>query len=233
MMQKLSETALKQVMPAIDAIKKHPFNTQLANGTLDKSLFTYYIEQDTLYLKDFARSLALLAARVPTPYTKIFLSFSEGALIAEQEVVHQFFRDTLSAKNTGKLSPATLMYTSYLLRTCATEAVEIGIASTLPCFWIYNIIGQSILKQTTIKEKNPYWRWIETYASEDFTHTTHQAISIFDEMASTACQNTQKLMLDAFHKSTLLEWHFWNDAYHLKTIDDLTLFYPSKENYLT
>ena len=34
--------------------------------------------------------------------------------------------------------------------------VEIVIASILPCFWVYKIVGQSIAQNTNIESQNPY-----------------------------------------------------------------------------
>jgi thiaminase/transcriptional activator TenA len=59
-------------------------------------------------------ALLLLPQKPPLKFVKDFLSFSDGALIAEQEVVHSFFRHTFNLQETGKLTPATLSYTSYL-----------------------------------------------------------------------------------------------------------------------
>ena len=126
-MTKLSETALTKCQLIIQAIKDHPFNKELANGSLNIEKFAYYIEQDTMYL--------------PLKFVKDFLSFSDVALIAEQEVAHSFFRHTFNLQETGKLTPATLSYTSYLLQVSSMAPVEIAIASVLQCFWVYKIVG--------------------------------------------------------------------------------------------
>ena len=218
-MKKLSEKALSQCGDVIDAIKKHPFNTELANGSLNRETFAYYIEQDAIYLRDFAKSLALIAGKVPVEFMKDFISFSEVALIAEQEVVHKFFKNTFNLKETGKLTPATLSYTSYLLQVAHMAPVEVAIASILPCFWVYNLVGQSI-SQNADTAQNPYKQWIETYAGEEFSKIVQRAIDIFDEVARSASENVRTQMLEAFYKSTVLEWHFWNDAYN-NTVFDL------------
>ena len=44
-----------------DAILAHPFNTELAAGTLNSDRFTYYVQQDELYIKVYARALAQVA----------------------------------------------------------------------------------------------------------------------------------------------------------------------------
>ncbi len=222
-MTKISEIAWQKSAPIIRAIKEHPFNLELAAGNLAMDKFAYYIEQDTLYLRDFARSLAMIAARAPLEFVRDLLSFSDAALIAEQEVVHGFFREAFNLQETGKLTPATLAYTSYLLQLSSTAPLEVAIAAVLPCFWVYREIGISIAADTALTaEKNPYLRWIETYSSEEFGEGVKKAINIFDAVAALAAIPIQNQMIDAFYKSVVLEWHFWNDTYHKVIFDKLT-----------
>ncbi len=227
-MTKLSKIALEKCTGVIQAIKTHPFNIELADGSLPRSSFAFYIEQDTVYLKDYAKSLAMIASKVPLKFTKDFLNFSENALIAEQEVVHHFFRKHYQLKETGQIAPATLCYTSYLLQTCSIGTVETAIAAVLPCFWVYRIVGQYIAQNTNMDSPNPYKKWVETYSSEAFSKDVERAIDIFDEMAQSASENARQSMLDAFYKSTVLEWHFWNDSYH-QTVFDSFINSPGTE----
>jgi thiaminase/transcriptional activator TenA len=221
-MKKLSEIALEKSALIIAAIMEHPFNKELANGSLNKNKFAYYIEQDAIYLQDYARSLAVIAAKAPLKFAKDFLSFATGALIAEQEVVHNFFRQTFNLQQTGKRTLATIAYTSYLLQVSSIAPAEIAIAAILPCFWVYKIVGQSIAQNTDIASQNPYKKWIETYSSAAFSDSVARAINIFDAVAISASDVVRDLMLDAFYKSTVLEWHFWNDSYNQNVFDIVT-----------
>ena len=47
------------------AILQHPFVRGLTDGSLPREAFRFYAVQDALYLRDFARSLALAGARAP------------------------------------------------------------------------------------------------------------------------------------------------------------------------
>lgn len=135
--------------------------------------------------------------------------------------MHGFFRHKFNLKETGKITPATLSYTSYLLHKSSVEYVEIGIASVLPCFWVYSIVGKNIVKNTKLDFYNPYKEWIEAYSGKEFTDSVNLAINVFDEVALLVAAGVQDLMMDAFYKSTVLEWHFWNDAYDLSVFDHL------------
>ena len=83
--KKLSEKAWSLSKSVIQAIKNHPFNQELMKGTLARDKFAYYIEQDTLYLQDFARCHALLASKASLEDMKSFLTYSNQSLIVEQE----------------------------------------------------------------------------------------------------------------------------------------------------
>ena len=218
---KLSEIAWAKASPIYQEILEHPFNRGLRDGTLSQEIFNYYIEQDSSYLKDFARALAMLAARCQSlSLIETFLKFSQEALVAEQTLVHQFFREKGGYKETNQITRANLAYTSYLLQLSALEPVEVGVAAVLPCFWIYREVGLSITNNSVAN--NPYERWISTYSGEEFSRSVDDAIHIFDSLAEEASEAIRQRMCDAFYKSSVLEWHFWEDAYHMKAFDDLT-----------
>lgn len=217
---KLSEIAWQRATPIIHQILNHPFNQALAEGRLAPSTFAYYLEQDSLYLQDFARCHALIAARIPSAYARQFLHFAESVFIAEQDLVHRYFKKEFAFNDTGLLAPATLSYTSYLLQTCSLSPVEVAVASVLPCFWVYRETGCFIARQARVD--NPFYRWIETYASDEFSLDVEQAIAIFDELAAHAPEELRVNMVKAFYNSTCLEWHFWNDAYHHRVFDSLS-----------
>lgn len=220
---KLSTRAWTSSEDVYNAIIQHPFNQELMKGKLSQDKFAYYIEQDSLYLQDFARCHGIIASKIPLEYVRTFLKYADYTFITEQEVVHQFFKKIFGFKETGLLMPATLSYTSYLLRCCVVEPVEVAVAAVLPCFWIYREVGLFIIKHSNTN--NPYRRWIETYASEDFGKSVEEAINIFDNLALNASQNIKQKMLDAFYKSVCLEWHFWNDAYEMRAFDSMRFSY--------
>jgi len=212
---KLSTQAWNHSLRAYESIKAHKFNQELTYGTLALDKFSYYIEQDCLYLEDFARSLALIASKISSTYVRKFLNYAEGSLIAEQEVVHSFFEKKFEFTKSNEITPATLNYTSYLLRMCALEPVEVGIAAILPCFWVYREIGKNIAQYSN--KDNPFAQWIVTYSSHEFSDAADEAVKIFDEYGQKASDDIKAKMINTFYNSVCLEWHFWNDAYY-KTV---------------
>src|SRR5579863_4870320 len=81
------------VQPVLFSICQHPFNIELAKGTLSRNKFIYYLEQDALYLAEFFRALTLIGARVKHHgYAKQFLEFALEALNAEKILHADYLR---------------------------------------------------------------------------------------------------------------------------------------------
>jgi thiaminase/transcriptional activator TenA len=203
--------------PIYQSILAHPFNQELAQGTLAKDRFNYYIIQDAHYLSIFAKAIALVAAKLSLREEIVILhDFIQGALVAEQQV-HTHFVPEVHERQSGR-SPACLSYCHYLLSQCALQPAEIGVAALLPCFWIYQKVGAHILQ--ICSADNPYQRWIGTYTSEDFKQAVDRMLAIFNRLANEASEGTRLGMRQAFYESSMLEWHFWNDAYAGRRIED-------------
>lgn len=210
---KFSECLWQAILPIYQQILRHPFNAELAEGTLDEKRFIFYMEQDSYYLINFSRALAFIAGRALSSKTiHQFLNFSLGALVAEREL-HASFLPSNYNYDRIEPSPSCMAYTQYLISTAATAPLEEAMAAVLPCFWIYRDVGRNIV--TYCMHANPYARWIETYSSQEFSDGTDQAISLLDELASHCSIETLERMKKAFEYSSLFEWHFWDDAYKM------------------
>lgn len=209
----------KHAEPLFKAILHHPFNQELMKGSLALDKFAYYLEQDSFYLQEFARAHALVASRAPVQFLGTFLKFAGDSLIAEHELVHQYYQSLYQFQKTGRRSLATVAYTSYLLATCHHASIETAMASLLPCFWIYREVGLTIAKQSSMN--NPFKRWIETYSDDKFSESVDEMISIIETMAQNTSDHVRSDMKTAFYNSTALEWHFWDAAYRLDALDNL------------
>lgn len=215
---KFSECLWQATFPIYQQILRHPFNAELAEGTLGEKRFIFYMEQDSYYLISFSRALALIAGRAVSSNTiRQFLSFSLGALVAERELHASFLPSNYSCDRIEP-SPSCMAYTQYLIATAATAPLEEAVAAVLPCFWIYREVGRHIAVHCM--HGNPYMRWIETYSSQEFSDGTDQAISLLDELAGQSSTEALERMKKAFKYSSLFEWHFWNDAYEMSVFRD-------------
>lgn len=205
-----SQHLWESITPLYQNILNHPFNLELAKGTLEKKRFQFYMQQDAYYLIHFSKALMHIASRVHCTHTmRHFLGFAEGALVTERQLHAQF----LNLEDTLEPSLSCLAYTHYLTAVCTTGSIEEAIAAVLPCFWIYKEVGQHIARKA--KKINPYRAWIETYSCPNFSQATQTAIQIMDEIVEGSSKKVFGQIEKAFITSSYFEWYFWDDAYKM------------------
>lgn len=206
-----------QVAHLMSKIYTLPFNQELANGTLPLEKFTFYLAQDALYLADYSKALALTAGRLPQNHqTELFIQFAMDAMKAERDLHLNILKKYAVAEPLkSEQSPFCFMYSNYLLKMAHSAPVEEAVASLLPCFWVYQQVGQWALAQKTVN--NPYQDWIDLYASPEFNTSVDLAINTLNELAETASAQTTENMLMAFQRATQLEYCFWQGAYAQET----------------
>lgn len=210
---KWSEYTWKQVENCYHAILDMPFITELADGTLPIETFKFYMAQDSLYLEHFGRALAVVGAKATDIQDVLaFIRFAEGAIVVENALHETYFKD-FGLTDRGTMQPACHHYIHFLKSTAAFDAVEIGMAALLPCFWIYKKVGDAIF-QNQKTTTNPYKNWIQTYSNDEFGILVQQAIHICDTAAERSTPEIRERMTRAFITSSLLEFDFWQGAYN-------------------
>jgi len=202
------------------AIHRLPFNTELAAGTLGPARFRFYITQDAIYLGEYARVLALAAAKAPDTDSGRFFSDAAGEAIAVEQALHgrylaEFGVDPASIAG-AEPAPDCLAYTSFLLATAHQQPWEVLVAAVLPCFWIYWDVAGAITRDAAQNAdgENRYRAWIDTYADPRFGEAVQTVIDIADRAAESATAATRTAMLAAFRRCALYEYLFWEGAYH-------------------
>lgn len=217
-MKGLFTEVLARTLNISKAIVNHPFNQELASGSLSFKRFSYYVEQDYFYLEQLSRCYDLLAAKSPYKYAGNFLKYANYTLLSEQEMLHKFLATDSSFEKTGLTTKAAVDYTGYLLHNCANESLEVGAASLLPCFVIYHQIAISSGKNSIAN--NPYKKWIEAYLDSDFAASVKQSVETFNELASNSDEATRQKMINVYRQSCHFEFNFFDDAYYLRSLSD-------------
>jgi len=200
------EDGLKRVLA-------HDFLQGLASGSLPREAFGYFIIQDTLYLSDYARALSLLAAKAPVEAASILAAHASAAVATELELHPSLLRaagiDPGLLHGTPK-SPATTAYTSYLLAVCHQRPFHEGLAAVLPCYWIYEQVGQAL--QAEGSSDQVYATWIEAYAAPGFAQSVAETLGVVDAVASGLPATALEDMARHIETTTRYEWMFWDAA---------------------
>jgi thiaminase/transcriptional activator TenA len=196
------------------ALLGHPFNTELAAGTLGRQQFQFYLVQDARYLVGFARALAIAASKAADVADIAFFGAAAQEAIVVERALHAgyFDRFGLTEADLAEVptSPTCLAYTSFLLATAATADYPELIAALLPCFWVYQQVGEHIVAGQQPGAENPYQAWIDTYADEEFADSVARCRDAVDRAAT---EDNRDRMLAAFTKACEYEWLFWDSAY--------------------
>ena len=212
---KFTDLLWAEALPIFEQIQQHPFNQELKEGTLSLEKFKFYIYQDSLYLADFARALAVAGTKAGNSHELLdFLQFAQNAILVERALHLGYFKEYVIDYQSGK-APGCFAYTNYLMATSAFESYEVAVAALLPCFWIYKQIGDYIYANQATP--NPYQNWINAYAGEDFAHSVQKALDICDQLAENASESTRKKMIEAYVTASRLEYVFWDSAYRLES----------------
>ncbi|MGI8679515.1 MAG: thiaminase II [Jatrophihabitans sp.] len=193
------------------AILDHPFLTGLSAGSLPREAFAFYLAQDAHYLRDYARTLAVVGAKAPTHADTALLA-RHAAETAEVELaLHETLLPALGI-DLGALaipvSPTTQAYTSYLLATAYGGTFADGLAAVLPCYWIYQRVGAALVERGS---PDPcYQRWIDTYAGDEFAASVEQVLALADRIGPGLTSEDAERAERHYVATARYEWMFWD-----------------------
>jgi thiaminase (transcriptional activator TenA) len=200
-----------------DAILAHPFLTGLADGSLPGEAFDFYLAQDALYLKEYARALALVAARAPSAAeTEMFARHAAEAIAVEQELHRSLLGEPgVAAGLAAEPAPANLAYTSYLLSLCALGSYPEAVGAVLPCYWIYLEVGKALVRRGSPDPR--YQRWIATYGGDEFAATVREVLTVTDRLGAALSAQERQRVRACFRATSRYEWMFWDMGYRMET----------------
>ena len=201
------------------AILAHPFIEGLTSGSLDRDAFCFYVVQDSLYLREYARALAICGARSPNETAiKMFSEHAAGAIAVERQLHESFFIDFgISEQQVGttEMAPTNVAYTSYLLASAYGGSFVEALGAVLPCYWIYWEVGKTLLERGS---PDPlYKRWIETYGGEEFAAIVRAVLALTDEIGADLSRNEESNMIEHFKTTARFEWMFWDMGYRMES----------------
>ena len=148
------------------ACLKHPFVQGIANGTLDRAKFAYYVGQDAFFLEAFARAYSIAAAKaIDWQGFNTFHSLAGGVL--EELRLHQSYAQRWGVDlHNVEPAAATRRYTDFLLATAWGSELSLITTAMTPCMRLYAFLGQQLAKDGI--PEHQYTDWIRTYSGWEF-----------------------------------------------------------------
>jgi thiaminase/transcriptional activator TenA len=213
----LTDELWDSIADIYQAILSHPFLAGLTDGTLPHDAFAFYVIQDALYLKEYAKALAIVGGRAPdAAATRMFARHAADAIAVERELHGELLAGlgvAPGAVEQAAPAPANLAYTSYLLATALGGSYAEGVGAVLPCYWIYWEVGKELMRRGSPDPR--YQRWIDMYGGEDFGAVVTEVLAVTDRLDPGPAERTR--VLRHFRTTSRYEWMFWDMGYRKET----------------
>jgi thiaminase (transcriptional activator TenA) len=218
MVTALTDRLWASVDPIFKQILDHRFLQGLADGSLPRDSFRFYVIQDALYLRDYARALAVCAAKAPDEETiEMFCEHAAGAIAVERRLHESFFADFgLSEEEVRAtpMAPTNLAYTSYLLAATYGGSFPQSLGAVLPCYWIYWEVGKVLIERGSPEPL--YRRWIETYGGEEFAEIVRAILTLCNRIGEELAPAEESRVAEHVVITARYEWMFWDMGYRME-----------------
>lgn len=211
-----------------DGLHAHPFIRELAEGTLAPEKFRFFLEQDNLYLEDYARCLAMGVAksRDDTERTYFLTDLNlvfDAEIPCNRDLLQQVI--DLGAQDRGGTltqAPATLAYTSYMESLALRGGPLEIMAALLPCAWSYTEIAERL--ETHGSSQHPVFAaWIAFFALPENLAMVAEMRERFDRIVEDEGLSLGRRaeLSRIFATSSRLEREFWEMSYTMAQWPDL------------
>lgn len=186
-----------------------PFLRGLADGSLPREQFEFYLAQDAAYLIRYGRALAHLAHSAPSPDDLVaWTRMAAQCVIDEREMQQTWLAGRRITED--DLSPVTRAYTDHLLATTLGEDHVVGAAAVLPCAWLYAEVGLRLAESDSAA--HPYHDWLAMYSGEEFLVTARAAIERTERLLADATAAQRAAARRAYVLATRHEHEFFDQA---------------------
>lgn len=186
-----------------------PFVRALGDGTLDEDLFSFYLDQDALYLRDYSRALATLSARADTAEAQVHWAAGAHEAIAAESQLHEGW--LANRARLGAPSPITMGYTNFLRASAAGEDYVVGAAAILPCYWLYEEVGAVLSSQN--HADHPYAEWLSMYGGEEFAADVARSLAEVERAFEAASPAQRVRAAQAYLSACVYEREFFDQAH--------------------
>lgn len=212
--QALWDRAAAKVWPATLNLD---FIQALRSGSLAQEDFAFYLLQDAEYLREYARALASVGVKAPTPETQLWwANASANAIHGESGLHRNWFAQHGLDPNSTEISPTTSGYVNFLKSQAAIEEYVVAAAASLPCFWLYAEVGLHLAENN--HDNHPYNAWLSMYGGEDFVAGAKRAIEVVEDALENATEKAREKAAEAFMFACYYELEFFDQATRRHTL---------------
>jgi thiaminase (transcriptional activator TenA) len=202
------------------AATDHPMVHKIGAGTLPATTFRRYFEQNILYLKEYARSIALVVSKAPdlaaaNVLSRFLAQIVQAEIPANLAFLRRLGGSAESAEDAAAMLPVTYSYTRHLLSVCALEDCAAGLTAVLPCQWTYGELAGRLM---AAMPADPICAdWIALFGNADYGGLVGETTGLLDRLCAAPPGPDTGHLAAIFDQSTRYELQFWDMAYGAQT----------------
>ena len=215
----------QEALGSWEALREHPFVVEMAAGTLPLQKFRFYIDQNLLYLPEYARAIAYGISRSRNEAELEWFTAAVRNIVEVEIPENRAMQAMVSSMgehphpHASTMAPATQAYSSFLLSTAQQgQALEI-LALILPCAWSYGDIARHL--KVGAANHPIYTEWLSFFATDEYQSVVNRLCEDLDTSAQGEPEARMRRVSSIFKTGVRLEWEFWNMSYTLAHWPDL------------
>ncbi|KOG96066.1 bifunctional hydroxymethylpyrimidine kinase/phosphomethylpyrimidine kinase DI49_5212 [Saccharomyces eubayanus] len=206
-----------KVKPHWDSYVNHEFVKKVADGTLERKKFKFFIEQDYLYLINYARISCIAGSKSPS------LEDLEKELVIVECVRNGLtqherrLREELGVKDPDFLQkiqrgPALRAYCRYFNDVARRGNWQELVIALNPCLMGYGSALTKIEGKVTAAEGSVYREWCETYSSSWCHEAMLEGEKLLNRILKTYPPEQLDTLVTIYAEVCELETNFWTAA---------------------
>ncbi|CDK29528.1 unnamed protein product [Kuraishia capsulata CBS 1993] len=200
------------VKPVYERYIHHDFVRRVADGSLERSKFEHYLQQDYAYLLSYARVHSLAASVAP----ELKDIEAEGRIllkVAEEMEHHRQQLENLGKDTSNiKMGRACQEYADYLLDLSKSgDWLEINVALA-PCLLGYASAAKWGLQlyHGDMDPKDEYYKWLADYSSDWYEESCDLGRQVLESHGASISVTKLSKLVKIFADVTQLEVNFWS-----------------------
>jgi Putative transcription activator len=198
-----------------------PFPLEMAEGTLDESLFKNYMIQDYLYLQDYIVILKKMLELSNDEEVAAFIKNTLDAIEYETYNVHAANMKALGVTDADVEScvrtPVILRYVEYMKKQLEEGGLLYGLTALLQCSWNYAILGAILTERyPDMIAKSKYKSWFDAYTSDEYVEANESWIALVNKQAADLPDEEVEKLCEIFTTCATFENRFWDALYEYK-----------------
>ena len=222
---KNSERIYQDMIELWETYNHHPFIQGLADGSLPKEKFKFFMTQDHLYLIQYSKVFAMGVIKAKKESDMRLFANLISATLDVENAIHRSYLKKLGLTNEelakAKKSIVTESYTNYMIGVSQKEGLSEIMAAVLSCSWTYKLIGDYLEKCPGAKDHEFYGPWVRQYMSDTYRSSNDLMIEMIDRFSEGCSEEEYQNLKHIIYSCTQYEYMFWDMAWNEKMIEEM------------